>query len=236
MLDSTRLASSSNASNAMRSLAGGSDIPDVQSATGELMTRPGVVAVALLAGVLAAGHVGKLPLALPSIRTELHLDIVAAGWLASIFSATGMVIAIFLGAASDRINHWRMAVGGLALMAVSGFGGSLASTMTQLLISRFFEGLGFLAVVVAAPSMIARAASGRARSTALGLWPGYMPAGITIMILAAPFVLKFSGWRALWALIAAATAAVAIAMLMYGEKTRARDARATDTGVTPWEN
>ena len=219
----------------MRSLAGGSDIPDVRSATGDLMSRPGVVAVALLAGVLAAGHVGKLPLALPSIRAELHLDLVAAGWLASIFSATGMVIAIFLGAASDRINHWRMAVGGLALMAVSGFGGSLASTMTQLLISRFLEGVGFLAVVVAAPSMIARAASGRARSTALGLWPGYMPAGITIMILAAPFVLKFGGWRALWALIATATAAVAVAMLMFGAKASPRDARA-DTGATPWEN
>src|SRR5262249_44321155 len=84
--------------------------------------------------------------------------------------------------------------------------------------------------------MIARAASGRARSTALGLWPGYMPAGITIMILAAPFVLRFGGWRALWALIAAATAAVAMAMLMYGEQARARDTAAEHTGVTPVEN
>ena len=64
--------------------------------------------------MLAAGHVGKLPLALPADRAELRLDIVAAGWLASNFSATGMVFAIFLGAASDRIDHWRMAIGGLA--------------------------------------------------------------------------------------------------------------------------
>jgi CP family cyanate transporter-like MFS transporter len=227
---------SSNASDSMRTLAGDSNIGAGRSTTGELTTRPGVVGVALLAGVLAAGHVGKLPLALPAIRTELHLDLVAAGWLASIFSATGMVIAIFLGAASDRINHWRMAVGGLALMAVSGLGGSLASTMTQLLISRFLEGVGFLAVVVAAPSMIARAASGRARSTALGLWPGYMPAGISLMILAAPFVLQVGGWRALWVVIAAATAAATIAMLLYGEKARPRDTQAADAGVPLWEN
>ena len=225
---------SSNASDNMRYLAGESDIRDGQSATGELITRPGVIAVALLAGVLAAGHVGKLPLALPSIRTELGLDLVTAGWLASIFSATGMVLAIFLGAASDRIDHRRMAIGGLALMAVSGLGGSLASTMTQLLISRFLEGVGFLAVVVAAPSMIARAASGRARSMALGLWPAYMPAGISLMILAAPFVLQAGGWRALWIVIAVATATATIAMLLLGRSSAARDARAADAGGTPW--
>ena len=46
----------------------------------------GVVAVALIAGVIAAGHVGKLPPALPSIRAELGMDIVTAGWLASLFN------------------------------------------------------------------------------------------------------------------------------------------------------
>jgi hypothetical protein len=42
-----------------------------------------VVVWALLAGVIAADHVGKLPPALPSIRADLGLDIIAAGWLAS---------------------------------------------------------------------------------------------------------------------------------------------------------
>jgi len=80
----------------------------------------GAVVLALLAGLIAAGHVGKLPPALPFIRADLGLDIITAGWLASTFSATGMTIAIFLGAVADRLNHWRLAIGGLALMAVSG--------------------------------------------------------------------------------------------------------------------
>lgn len=45
----------------------------------ETATRWGVVAIAMLAAVIAAGHVGKLPLAL-LIRTEFSLHIVAAGW------------------------------------------------------------------------------------------------------------------------------------------------------------
>jgi hypothetical protein len=37
-----------------------------------------VVVLALLAGLIAAGHVGKLPPALPSIRADLGLDIITA--------------------------------------------------------------------------------------------------------------------------------------------------------------
>jgi predicted MFS family arabinose efflux permease len=130
-----------------------------------------VVVVTLFVGVIAAGHVGKLPPALPSIRTQLGLDIVTAGWLASMFSAIRAVAALFLGAIADQLNPWRLAVGGLVLMMVSGFVGSFATVTSQLIISRFFEGVGFLAVVVAAPSIIGRATGGLARRVALGLWP-----------------------------------------------------------------
>jgi MFS family permease len=161
-----------------------------------------------------------LPPSLPSIRAELGLDLVTAGWLASIFSATGMTIAIFLGAAADRINHWRLAIGGLAVMAISGFCGSLVFDAPQLIASRFLEGIGFLAVVVAAPSIIADAASGRERRMALGLWPGYMPGGVSILILAAPLILHAGGWRLLWIVVAALAAAAAAVMLLSGRNSR----------------
>ncbi len=186
----------------------------------EQPARRGPVILALIAGLIAAAHVGKLPPSLPSIRAELGLDLVTAGWLASIFSATGMTIAIFLGAAADRINHWRLAIGGLALMAISGFCGSLVFDAPQLIASRFFEGIGFLAVVVAAPSIIADAASGRERRMALGLWPGYMPGGVSIMILTAPLILHVGGWRLLWIIVAALAAAGAAVMLLSGWNSR----------------
>src|SRR5947207_2977099 len=118
-------------------------------------TRWGIVAIAMLAAVIAAGHVGKLPPALPSIRAEFGLDIVATGLLASIFSATGTLSAIVFGAVASRFNPWRTAITGLVLLAASGLGGAVAASSAQLFASRFLEGLGFLAVVVAAPSLIA---------------------------------------------------------------------------------
>jgi hypothetical protein len=48
-------------------------------------TRWGIVAIALVAGLIAAAYVGKLPPALPAIRAELGLDLISAGYLASLF-------------------------------------------------------------------------------------------------------------------------------------------------------
>jgi MFS family permease len=201
---------------------------------GEQPTHRRPVILALLAGLIAAAYVGKLPPALPWIRAELGLDLVAAAWLASIFSATGMTIAIFLGAAADRFDHWRLAVGGLALMAISGFCGSLVFDAQQLLASRFLEGIGFLAVVVSAPSIIADASSGRGRRMALGLWPAYLPGGVSLMIVVAPLILHAGGWRALWVAVAALAAAGAVGMLLSGSS--AREARVAAGGAAFWKN
>jgi DHA1 family inner membrane transport protein len=179
-------------------------------------TQWGVVGGALMAGLIAAGHVGKLPPALPAIRADLDLDLMTAGWLASMFSATGVLIAGLVGAVADRFDHWRLAVVGLAVMAASGFVGALTQTAPQMIASRFFEGVGFLAVVVAAPAVVAQATSNRDRQMALGFWPAYMPGGASIMIAVAPFLLSTGGWRGLWIVVAMLAAAAAVAMLLSG--------------------
>jgi MFS family permease len=192
-----------------------------------------IVIVTLFVGLIAAGHVGKLPPALPAIRTQFNLDIVAAGWLASIFSVTGSVAAVLVGAAADGLILRRLVIGGLALMMIGGLAGSFAAVALQLMMSRFLEGIGFLAVVVADPSIIGRATDGRLRRVALGLWPAYMPVGASLMMITAPLVLKMGGWRLLW-IVLAAFAMVGIAVMWkFGE---GAPAEPTSTQLAPWEN
>jgi MFS transporter, DHA1 family, inner membrane transport protein len=126
------------------------------------------------------------------------------------------VTGIFVGAVADRFNHWRLAIGGLALMAVSGLCGAISATAAQLIVTRFFEGVGFLAVVIAAPAIIAHASGGRERSVALGLWPSYMPGGISLMILLAPFALRAGSWRTLWISVAVLAALGTALMWIVG--------------------
>ena len=192
-----------------------------------------IVLVTLFVGLVAAGHVGKLPPALPSIRMQFNLDIVAAGWLASMFSATGSVAAIFMGAVADGLVLQRLVIGGLALMMIGGLAGSFATDALQLMISRFLEGIGFLTVVVAGPSIIGRATNARMRGVALGLWPAYMPLGVSLMMVAAPLVLNMGGWRLLWIVVAALAMVGAVVMWAFGPGTAAEPTR---TQLKPWQN
>ena len=198
-------------------------------------TRWSTVVIALVAGIIAAGHVGKLPPALPMLRTELGLDLVAASWVASVFSTTGVVFAVLLGATADRIGHWRLSIFGLALLIAGGVGGSLTDGALPLLVSRFVEGLGFLAVVVAAPSLIAHATHGRDRQMALGFWAGYMPLGVTLMILMAPAMLEWAGWQGLWLLVAG-LAGIWLVVMAAAAQRAAPKAAAAGSAEPVWRN
>lgn len=193
----------------------------LDASEGETATRWRVVGIAMLVAVIAAGHIGKLPPALPSIRIDLGLDIVSAGWLASTFSTVGMLSAIAFGVVASRLNPWHVAVAGLALLAVSGTGGAFAVSAWQLLISRFLEGLGFLSVIVAAPTLIASASAGRERGLALGIFSGYVPVGVSLMIFTAPAALSVGGWRFLWLVVASLAILAALGMFLIGRTQRA---------------
>jgi len=170
------------------------------------------VAVALAAGVVAAGYVGKLPPALPLLKEELGLSLVAAGWVVSMFNVIAIAGALFFGLIADRVGAFRFCLLGLVLLAAGGIAGAAAPGTGVLLASRFVEGAGFIAVAVSAPSLIAAAAAPRDRRLVLALWSIYMPFGIAVTVFASTPVTEAGGWRGLWVAIVAATAACLIAV------------------------
>lgn len=165
------------------------------------------VAVALLAGVVGAAYVGKLPPALPLLKDEFGLSLVAAGWVVTMFNTIAIAGALFFGLVADRVGALSFCIAGLALLAAGGLVGALAPGSGLLLASRFVEGTGFIAVAVSAPALIAAAAAPGDRRLALALWSLYMPFGIALTVLASTPVLAAAGWRGLWGVAIAATIA-----------------------------
>jgi predicted MFS family arabinose efflux permease len=174
---------------------------------------PAVLAAAAT-GVAAGMNVGKVPLALPTLRAELGLSLVQAGWVSAMLTTLAVVAALGFGLAAGRIGALRMVLGGLGLGALA----SLAATTVhdsgdfgRLIVTRFFEGAGFLAVVVAAPTLISAASAATDRRFALGVWSTYMPAGAGLAMALSPLLLPRWGWRGLWIATALALAAAAAA-------------------------
>lgn len=175
-----------------------------------------VVGVALLAGVLAASQVGKVIVALPTVREDLGMSLTAAGVLLSSYTFVGALLGSAAGGFVDRWGRRRMLALALVVLAVGAGLGAVGPGTEILLFSRVLEGLGFMGVAVSAPATIAAAAGDRHRRFALGLWGIYMPLGQFVAILLGPWVIDAVGWRGLWALNAGlllACAALVVAVV-----------------------
>lgn len=168
------------------------------------------VVAAYCGGLAAATFAGKLAPALPGLQAEFGLSLVAAGWLSSMFNLVGVTGGALLGLVADRIGALRFVILALVSLIAGGAIGALTESTLLLFASRAVEGFGFIAISVAAPGLIASAASAKQRGVAVGIWSSYMPAGAGAIIALCAVLLPLWGWRGVWwltALIAAATLA-----------------------------
>jgi MFS family permease len=188
------------------------------------LTRWGGIWAVFCGGLIAGAYMTKVPPALPQLRAELDLSLIASTFIVTTFNVLGMLVGMLAGMLGDRYGRKQLALIGLALMALGGIVGALVNDFAALLGSRFLEGVGFILFAVSAPGLMsAMAANPSDRAKALGLWSAYMPSGGTLALLAAPLLMAAWSWRALWLVfaIAAALAALLVAFTVT-ETPRAR--------------
>jgi cyanate permease len=170
------------------------------------------VLAAVLCGVAVAMNVGKVPIALPLLRVEFGLSLVAAGWVSSMISTLAVTTAVLFGVLGDRFGALQMCFVGLAAGILGGLGGLIAGNETALLLSRFAEGASVVAVAVSAPVLLSSASTATDRRFALGIWSTYLPAGVGLVMLLAPAVIPFGGWRGISVLTLAVLLMAALAI------------------------
>ncbi|MQP74690.1 MFS transporter [Stenotrophomonas sp. MYb238] len=192
-------------------------------AANDALPRPATDRAALVlvigAGIVSAFQVGKVPVALQSLRADLGVDLGAVSWVLSAFALVGALTSLLIGAVSDRLQARRAVIAGLAVQAAGSALGALATGLPSLLATRALEGLGFLAVTVAAPAMVVAATTPASRKRAFAAWATFMPVGMAVVMLAAPLLGRL-GWRGLWWANAALLAGYAVVLAMGTRRLR----------------
>ena len=167
---------------------------------------PAVLVV--LAGIVAAMHVGKVAPAIPILRAQLDVSLVQAGWLLSLSQMAGMLTAVFVGMFADGFGLRRSVLWGLVLLGLlSGLAG-LTTSAPQLLLMRAIEGAAILMVIVPAPALLRSLVAPDRLSTAMGFWGTFMPTGTATAMLLGPALMAHFGWATWWETLGA------IALLM----------------------
>jgi CP family cyanate transporter-like MFS transporter len=182
--------------------------------------------IVILAGVVAALHVGKLPPALPYLKEQLGVTLVQAGFLLSMVQFAGMALGLCVGLAADTLGRKRSMLSGLAVLSAASALGSTVQSPQMLLILRGAEGLGVLLVVLPAPALIRQIVSTRQLSTMLGIWSAYMPMGAATALLVGPLWIPAFGWPSWWIIFALLSAGMAwwVERVLPSDEQRARQA------------
>ena len=168
---------------------------------GAILAAWGVV----LAGVVAALHVGKLPPALQDLHEALNITLVQAGFLLSLVQLAGMSLGLLVGLAADGLGLKRSMLTGLLILGLASALGGWANDAPTLLFLRAVESLGFLLVCLPGPSLIRHLVPPHRISTLLGLWGTYMPLGMATALLLGPLFISFGGWQLWWRVLAGLT-------------------------------
>ncbi|MBS1181330.1 MAG: major facilitator superfamily 1 [Proteobacteria bacterium] len=155
-----------------------------------------------LAGVLAAAQLGKMAALLPAIRGDLDLTLAGAGLMVSLIEAGGASLGSIAGVLAARFSGRSVLAAGSLLIAVAGIAAAAAPDATLLYAARLVESIGYLMVVIAAPSLIAMAA-GRDSAAALALWSTFVPVGVAAGTMLSGLAASWIDWRLIltfWAL------------------------------------
>ena len=146
-------------------------------------------------GVLAAAALGKVAPVLPQLRDDLGLSLAAAGWLVSSITAVPALLGTPAGLLIRRRGGRRALLAGLVILAVAGGAGAAAAQAGAMMLARLVEGVGFLLVVVAGPSLLAGMAARSEQPMVLALWGTCIPVGLAASAAAGGALAGPLGWR-----------------------------------------
>lgn len=175
--------------------------------------------VVVAAGVASAFHLGKVAIATPQLQSELGLSLGMLGGLGATFAVIGALGGVAAGSVVASAGDRRMLFWGLLATVLGAAMAVPTDSFAVLMVSRVVEGLGFLLITVAAPTVLGRIVRTEDQNTAFALWSCFMPAGMALAMLTGPW---FSDWRSLWSSTAVITGLIAAMALWVVPRVPAR--------------
>lgn len=169
----------------------------------------------ILAGYLAAIHVGKLSAVIPILQQDLGLSFTQAGFSLSLVQGAGMLFALCIGALSEKVGLKRCLILALIILGLSSMAGLWIQHVAALYFFRFTEGIGFLTISLCAPAILKRISRVETLNFKMGLWSSYMGVGVSLAVFTIPMLLEYLSWQSIWAILGSLCLLIAVMIKRY---------------------
>jgi len=152
-----------------------------------------LVCVAMFMTVL---DVSIVNVALPSIKTSLHVSDKSLQWIVTAYAITFGGFLLLGGRAADLLGRRRMFMVGIALFSLASLVCGLAGSIGVLIAARAVQGIGGAIISPATLSIITTTfEEGPERNKALGIWGAMAGSGAAAGVLLGGILTKYAGWE-----------------------------------------
>lgn len=158
-----------------------------------------IMLIVFLAGIALAWAQNKVVPVIDVVQIDLSLDMTTAGWVSSIFSVMGIVLAL---PAAGMVKKMGVKLTGILALGASIIGtliGIFAPNAAILMVSRVIEGFGVGLISVLAPAVISMWFAPAGRGLPMGIWGAWqMVAQAGTFLFAGNIIGMFDGWMGMW--------------------------------------
>ncbi|WP_158967985.1 MFS transporter [Chachezhania sediminis] len=162
------------------------------------------------AGLGAAAQFGKVSVTYPDLAVIYGGTGAALSFAVSLVGSAGIVLGVVAGLVVARTGSRRALLWALLLGALLSAFQSLLPPLWLFLVSRAVEGASHLAIVVAAPTLIAQLSAPRHRGLTLSLWSTFFGVAFALLVWLGLPLVAVGGVAALYAAHAIYMAAMAV--------------------------
>lgn len=161
--------------------------------------RAWVVALAtILAGIALALVQNKVAPCMLVLQEAFNIDMATAGWLSSLFSLVGIVLAIPAAVILNKLGPKKGGIIALVCAIIGSLIGLLVDNTAVLMASRIVEGMGVGLMSVIGPSLIAMWFPETKRGLPMSIWAAYQMGAQAVMFFCAGTVVANFGWQGMW--------------------------------------
>ncbi|MEG0503904.1 MAG: MFS transporter [Raoultibacter sp.] len=163
------------------------------------MKRAWIVAFAtIFAGVALALVQNKVAPCMTTLQQAFIIDMATAGWLSSLFSLVGIIIAIPAAMILNKLGPKKGGIVALVCAIVGSFIGVLVDNTVILMASRVIEGMGVGLMSVIGPSLIAMWFPETKRGLPMSIWAAYQMCAQAVMFFLGGVLTVNFGWQGMW--------------------------------------
>jgi EmrB/QacA subfamily drug resistance transporter len=168
--------------------------------------------------------VAGVNVALPTMGRDFDMEAVVMSWVSTSYFLAIAIVQVPFGRLSDIFGRRKLFILGLAVSTVASLVGSFANSVTVLIISRVFQGLGAGMTFNNAVAILTSVFPQEERARALGISQAGTYLGLSLGPLIGGLMTEYLGWRSIF--VASSILGVFLVILVFqGLKAEWREAK-----------